>query len=212
MLIKAPVGDLPLTMPLLQLGVPKSVVAALDPMLRAIIETGYDRPVGPGTFPSQPVPFQLLPPPTSWAADAQSVAAGVVQTGQNLAGVAGPPTLVAADDVRTDRTATVPHEPVADPEPQPKPNAKTQLVPTSASSSAPTSSSSTPVKFDPPHVSSGGWHPGDLLRQFFAPKPAPNDGSSQGATSPSAPASSASSQGTGGVSAGASDTSASPAS
>ena len=50
-------------MPLLQLGVPKDIVVALDPFLRAVIETGYDRPAGRATYPTEPVPFQLVPPP-----------------------------------------------------------------------------------------------------------------------------------------------------
>ncbi|MCG5433511.1 PE-PPE domain-containing protein [Mycobacterium sp. MYCO198283] len=84
-LVKAPVGELPLTMPLRQLGVPPNVVAALDPFLRAVIETGYARP---GVAPSQPVPFALVPPPSAWAQDAVNVTSGAVRTGQALGGVA----------------------------------------------------------------------------------------------------------------------------
>ncbi len=69
-------GQLPLTRPLLQLGIPQNIVTALDPFLRAVIETGYDRPSGPGSYPSEPVPFQVVPPPTKLLSDVQSVAAG----------------------------------------------------------------------------------------------------------------------------------------
>lgn len=81
-LIPAPVGQLPLTMPLLQLGVSPQTVTALDPFLRAIIETGYQRPDStvPGSFPSEPVPFRLVPPPTRWVSDAEAVAQGAVQS------------------------------------------------------------------------------------------------------------------------------------
>jgi hypothetical protein len=139
-LIKAPVGELPLTMPLLQLGVPRSVVEALDPFLRAVIETGYDRPSGPGSFPSAPVPFQLAPPPTKWVSDAQSVAEGAVQTTQALATVAQPP--------------------AADPAPLAKKSTTTSLEPPQAAS---------PNKFTPAQKPADGWKPGDLLRAFLSP-------------------------------------------
>jgi PE-PPE domain-containing protein len=139
-LIKAPVGELPLTMPLLQLGVPRSIVEALDPVLRAVIETGYDRPSGPGSFPSQPVPFQLAPPPTKWVSDAQSVAEGAVQTTQALATVAQPP---AAD---------------------PTPLAKKSTIAAPAESQA-----ASPNKFTPAQKPASGWKPGDLLRSFLSP-------------------------------------------
>ena len=83
-LIPAPVGQLPLTMPLLQLGVSPQTVTALDPFVRAIIETGYERPDPAivGSFPSEPVPFRLIPPPTRWISDAEAVAQGAVQSVQ----------------------------------------------------------------------------------------------------------------------------------
>jgi len=87
-LIPAKVGELPLTMPLLALGVPRSIVEALDPFLRAIIETGYSRPA---VVPSQPVPFQLVPPPSRWLSDLESVVTGATQTVQALTGTAPPP-------------------------------------------------------------------------------------------------------------------------
>lgn len=96
-LIPTPVGQLPLTMPLLELGVPPDLVTALDPFLRAVIETGYERPDTnvPGSFPSEPVPFRLVPPPTRWISDAQTVAAGAVRSAQLLTDVAeSNPTIV----------------------------------------------------------------------------------------------------------------------
>jgi len=87
-LIPAPVGQLPLTMPLLQLGVSPALVAAMDPFLRSVIETGYSRPDlnVPGSYPSEPVPFELVPPPQRWLPDVVSVAAGAMQSVQALAG------------------------------------------------------------------------------------------------------------------------------
>lgn len=76
-MIKAPDGELPLTMPLLSLGIPPSVVAALDPVLRAVIETGYQRE---DVYPDQPVPFRLVPPPSNWLADTESIAEGAVES------------------------------------------------------------------------------------------------------------------------------------
>jgi hypothetical protein len=48
---------LPLTMPLLLLGLPPSLVSAMDPFLRSVIETGYNRPDPnvAGSYPSEPV-------------------------------------------------------------------------------------------------------------------------------------------------------------
>ncbi len=82
-LIPAPLGELPLTMPLLQLGVPPALVTALDPFLRSVIETGYNRPDPnvAGSYPSEPVPFQLVPPPQRWLPDVLSVAAGAAAVG-----------------------------------------------------------------------------------------------------------------------------------
>src|SRR4029077_7134993 len=72
----------------LQLGVSPALVAAMDPFLRSVIETGYSRPDsnGAGSYPSEPVPFQLLPPPQRWLPDVVSVAAGAMQSVQGLAG------------------------------------------------------------------------------------------------------------------------------
>jgi hypothetical protein len=81
-LVTAPPGQLPLFMPLASAGVPQPILVALDPVTRAIIETGYDRT----TDPSQQVTFQLLPPPSSWFGDVQSVAAGGESTLQQLPG------------------------------------------------------------------------------------------------------------------------------
>jgi hypothetical protein len=102
-LIPAKVGELPLTMPLLALGVPRSIVEALDPFLRAIIETGYIRPA---VVPSQPVPFQLVPPPSRWLSDLESVATGATQTVQALTGTAPPPD-PSAKDTAGQRVMTV---------------------------------------------------------------------------------------------------------
>ncbi|HET9118117.1 MAG TPA: PE-PPE domain-containing protein, partial [Pseudonocardiaceae bacterium] len=79
-LVPAAPGALPIFMPLAQAGVPQPVLVALDPAVRAIIETGYNRT----SDPSQQVRFALLPPPSLWAADAQAITAGFTLTAQEL--------------------------------------------------------------------------------------------------------------------------------
>ena len=79
-LVPAAPGALPLFVPLAQAGVPQAILVALDPAVRAIIETGYDRTGDP----SQQVMFAFLPPPSAWPADAQAVAAGFASTAQEL--------------------------------------------------------------------------------------------------------------------------------
>lgn len=88
-LLKNPVGQLPLTRPLLDLGVPPEVVKALDPLLRAIIETGYDRPTD-GKYPSEPVLVGLAPGPSQWLTDIHSIAAGFHETAAALAALGHP--------------------------------------------------------------------------------------------------------------------------
>ncbi len=86
-----PTKTVPLLMLAEDLGLPKPVAEALDPITRAIIETGYGpRPSGPGTYPTEAVTATLLPPPSEWAWDAQTVAQGAVQTGQAFANLANP--------------------------------------------------------------------------------------------------------------------------
>lgn len=82
--IKNKVGDLPLTQPLLALGVPREVVEALDPLLRAIIETGYDRAPDGGTYAATPVYLGLMPGVDQWVADFEAIAAGMHATEQKL--------------------------------------------------------------------------------------------------------------------------------
>jgi hypothetical protein len=166
-LIPAPVGQLPLTMPLLQLGVPPTLVAAMDPFLRSVIETGYNRPDPnvPGSYPSEPVPFQLVPPPQRWLPDALSVAAGAMQSAQLLTGAAQPNSLV-NDDVSTPaavqpdaRSVSVDDDkPVVEEEAEPEPDKPI--------------TGTGPNKFQPLKLPKTGWRPGDLLRSLFPPKTA----------------------------------------
>jgi len=91
-LVLAPQGALPLFMPLAQVGVPQPILVALDPAVRAIIETGYAR----SSDPSQQVMFALLPPVSAWPGDVTSVVSGVVTTvtllpGAVIASVPGAP-------------------------------------------------------------------------------------------------------------------------
>jgi hypothetical protein len=173
-LIKAPVGELPLTIPLRQLGVPENVVIALDPFLRSIIETAYERPDASvaGSYPSEPVPFQLVPPPTRWLSDIQSVAAGAAQTTQQLAGVAQPGgTLRRADTSAANQRKVTPVEGglPADVPPTPaEPDADAGSDPRPADKPA---TGTGPNKTEPPQKPKAGWQPGDLLRSFLTPKP-----------------------------------------
>lgn len=82
--IKNKVGDLPLTQPLLALGVPREIVEALDPLLRAIIETGYDRAPDGGTYAATPVHLELMPHPDQWVEDFHAIAAGMQETQEKL--------------------------------------------------------------------------------------------------------------------------------
>jgi pimeloyl-ACP methyl ester carboxylesterase len=173
-LIKAPVGELPLTMPLLQLGVPRSVIEALDPFLRAIIETGYDRPE---VAPSQPVPFQLLPPASKWLPDVQSVATGAVETGRALTGTAPVPSDPVVNNNKLTVTTFVEPGPVSgqdvvegqDPPPSDTPDPEDFVVDSSKAPTTPTQvkPKTTVNKFKP----FGGWKPGDLLRKIVHPQP-----------------------------------------
>ena len=81
-LVPAPEGQLPIFMPLAQAGVPAPILVALDPAVRALIETGYDGT----TDPSQRVRFGLLPPPSAWPGDVQMVVVGFIMTGERLPG------------------------------------------------------------------------------------------------------------------------------
>lgn len=156
------VGQLPLTQPLRSLGVPDDVIAALDPLLRAVIETAYDRTPDGGIAPSQPVRFKLLPGPDQWADDAQSVATGAVQTVQALGSLGSPSTTSQDTDART--TANTPPGPAnatadsdlgakvaAEPAPPKKSWRINRVKPASKTESTEKSSS-------------GGYKPGDGLR------------------------------------------------
>jgi hypothetical protein len=98
-LILAPPGQLPILMPLAQVGVPQPILVALDPVTRAIIETGYNRT----SDPSQQVTFALLPPVSALPGDAQMVVVGFVTTAQLLPGalIASAPGLPAVGPLTT---------------------------------------------------------------------------------------------------------------
>lgn len=203
-LIPAKVGELPLTMPLLALGVPRSIVEALDPFLRAIIETGYVRPA---VVPSQPVPFQLVPPPSRWLSDLESVVTGAAQTVQALTGTAPPPDPSAKDspaqrvmtvaekgqesgsqDLEDPLGTTDSEDLVVDDTKTPVPHdTKTLTVvddvkPAVVVDDVKPTTTATPAntppavkKAEPPRKPYGGWRPGDLLRKILHPKPKSGD-------------------------------------
>lgn len=166
-------------MPLLQLGVPRSLVEALDPFVRSVIETGYDRPDPniAGSYPSEPVPFRLVPPPDKWLSGVQSVGSGAAQTLQKLAVIGRPNPIVnkqvstlAIENPNTSAPPVQTSAPnvnavVADSSPPPVEDQKRD---------PPTEKPATgtgPNKVDPPQQPKGGWKPGDLLRRLFGPKP-----------------------------------------
>ena len=82
-LIKNQPGDLPITQPLKDLGVPEELIKAIDPLLRAMIDAGYDRPTD-GVYPAQPVHFGLIPKPSKMFEDFLAIESGADQTEQNL--------------------------------------------------------------------------------------------------------------------------------
>ncbi|MDT5243159.1 MAG: hypothetical protein QOD36_535 [Mycobacterium sp.] len=173
-LIPAPLGQLPLTMPLLALGLPPSLVTAMDPFLRSVIETGYNRPDPnvAGSYPSEPVPFQLVPPPQRWLPDVLSVAAGAAQSVQLLTGALQPNSLV-NNNVST-LAARQPETPAvaqAAPPGDDKPaveEKKSELV-----ADKPPATGTGPNKVEPVPKAKTGWRPGDLLQSLFTPKPKP---------------------------------------
>lgn len=170
-LIPAPVGQLPLTMPLLQLGVPPALVTAMDPFLRSVIETGYNRPDPnvPGSYPSEPVPFQLVPPPQRWLPDALSVVGGAIESVQLLAGALQQPNTLVNNDVST--LATVQRNSAAATESVPVDDDEPAIEEkTSESESEKPATGTGPNKFQPLRLPKTGWRPGDLLRSLFPPK------------------------------------------
>ncbi len=74
-LIKNQPGELPITQPLRALGVPESLILALDPFLRFMIEAGYERQPDSGEYPAEPVHIGLIPRPGKLFSDFRSIAA-----------------------------------------------------------------------------------------------------------------------------------------
>jgi hypothetical protein len=185
-LLVAPEGELPLTMPLLQLGVPKDVVVALDPFLRSVIETGYSRPVGEGAYPTEPVPFQLVPPPDQWISDTQSVAAGATETFRRLAALGQPtvPGLAGAGGnqalLREGSSVPLIQQPQAPEGVTPPVEDRPILTPLRDALGIGT----WPNKVEPPKAPSGGWKPGDLVRSVLPARPGPPSSTAAGGTAP----------------------------
>jgi hypothetical protein len=135
-----------------------------------------------GSYPSEPVPFQLVPPPQRWLPDALSVAAGAVQSVQLLTGALQPNSLI------NNKVSTLAVE-----QPDAPSAAKLSLagddqpvVEEKKSEPAPDkpAEGTGPNKFEPTTKAKTGWRPGDLLRQLFPPKTKP--ASEQQSTAPSA--------------------------
>jgi hypothetical protein len=192
-LIPARPGELPLTMPLAQLGMPQNVLVALDPFLRSVIETGYDRPSGEGAYPTEPAPYRLVAPPDRWLSDLQSVATGAVQTTAALAGLVQPAApltggnnnaeamsaLVASGDPPVLQTDPLAPKTTGTPADEAGGGVTTQR-PVAADPVTGTG----PNKTEAPRQPKKGWKPGDLLRSIFAPKV---DAESQNGNTPANP-------------------------
>jgi hypothetical protein len=185
-LLVAPEGELPLTMPLIQLGVPKDVVVALDPFLRSVIETGYSRPVGKGAYPTEPVPFQLVPPPDQWISDTQSVAAGATETARRLVALGQPtvPGLAGAGGnqalLREGSSVPLIQQPQAPEDATPPVEDRPILTPLRDALGIGTG----PNKVEPPKAPLGGWKPGDLVRSILPARPGPQSSTAAGGTAP----------------------------
>lgn len=161
-------GDLPLTRPLLSLGVPREIVVALDPILRAIIETGYDRPANGAVVSDQPVGFKLLPGPDQLLQDSQAVLAGAVQTAEALGSPVGSassaqsnPTAARLQQQQVD-AATEGTSEKAEPSTETAPLEFERVT----ESTKPTPRQAPQGKFSPVRAPSGGWKPGALLRSL----------------------------------------------
>jgi hypothetical protein len=178
-------GQLPLTRPLLQLGVPQNIVSALDPFLRAVIETGYDRPADPNSYPSQPVRFSLVPPPTKWLSDVQSITAGALLTTQRLTTLGQQP----ATTQIANRSSDTDDKPAGSTKAESEPNTGTASNNGTPSNSGKTLDAGDDLKDlpsdidedDPPAAGADTastqppkpkpWRPGDLVRAILTPKP-----------------------------------------
>ncbi|MGE2716632.1 PE-PPE domain-containing protein [Mycolicibacterium litorale] len=121
-LIRNEVGDLPLTRPLRDLGVPQEVIEALDPLLRAIIETGYDRPADGGLYPSKPVLLDGMPSIDQWISDFKAIAAGMQETQEKLNNLNQANALQAEVDASTMDARVAAPAPVPAPAPPPAPS------------------------------------------------------------------------------------------
>ncbi|WP_234835146.1 PE-PPE domain-containing protein [Mycolicibacterium stellerae] len=91
-------GDLPITQPLKALGVPDDVILAIDPILRWMIEAGYDRVPDGGTYPSEPVHIGLFPKPGKIFKDLLALDDVWDQTEENVEDLADANTLQLASD------------------------------------------------------------------------------------------------------------------
>ncbi len=90
-------GDLPLTQPLKDMGVPEEFIKAIDPILRAMINAGYERPTD-GVYPAEPVHFKIFPKPDKLFQDFLAIEAGEDQTGENFEDLADANTMQLASE------------------------------------------------------------------------------------------------------------------
>jgi hypothetical protein len=176
-LIKNPEGQLPLSQALRSFGVPAQLVNALEPLLRAIIETAYDRAPNGGVYPAEPVHLRLLPGPSHWPADAAAIATGLTQTIEQLGTpstnqmatmqVSPPSAAPSNNDVQL-RTMALPSATTPSVTQSPPPRSVEARV--SQTPTVDPSPSSEPPKSDPPQM--------NIVRGPIGGSPTPIDGDS----------------------------------
>ncbi len=89
-----PVNDLPLFGPLRTIGVPEPVIDVFEPVVREIVELGYDRSIPPG----EPTPARLIPPlnPATVAGDLVKAVGEGITNAAALIGLPPPLSIPAA--------------------------------------------------------------------------------------------------------------------
>lgn len=90
--IVIPAKEVPLLTLAKYLGMPQKVVDIINPALKAIIDTGYDKiPEGEGAYPTKAEKFRLLPSTEKMAADIKDVQQGFAESADRLQEALKPP-------------------------------------------------------------------------------------------------------------------------
>jgi hypothetical protein len=90
-----PTDDLPLFGPLRQLGVPEPLIDVVEPVVKVVVDLGYDRSIPPG----EPTPARLIPPlnPVKVAGDLVNAVGEGVNNAAALVGLPKPPAVTHDD-------------------------------------------------------------------------------------------------------------------